>query len=239
MDLYYFYNGMNNILNLSMNHKDYLLNSKKIHSDPLILLDLDHSFNLKGGSGAAGAAGAGGAGAGAGAAAKMAPAKGRTDKPKDDDGEDGAEGGDEMKQVGNMLNRSLVIFANKQATDRKEEKKQEKKQELRAQKKKAKTEAEQKEVEATEIALKEAAQEEEEAAQEQIDEEIKEMEEAQAARNQKESLTDRGTEALKLLIKLVVFLAFVTLLPIAPFIAISYYSFKKLKDYYDNQIVTL
>ena len=32
---------------------------------------------------------------------------------------------------------------------------------------------------------------------------------------------------------------FVTLLPIAPFIALSYYSFKKLKTYYDNQIVTL
>ena len=65
------------------------------------------------------------------------------------------------------------------------------------------------------------------------------MEDAEAARNQKESLTDRGVDALKLLIKLVVFLAFITLIPIAPFIAISYYSFIKLKDFYDNQIVTL
>ena len=65
MDLYYFYNGMNNIINLSINHKDYIFNSKQIHNDPLILLNLESSFNLKGGA-AAGLAGAAKSGQGKG-----------------------------------------------------------------------------------------------------------------------------------------------------------------------------
>jgi hypothetical protein len=65
------------------------------------------------------------------------------------------------------------------------------------------------------------------------------MEAAQQRRNESESVSEQGLNALKILIKILVFLTFVTLVPIAPFIALSFYSFKKLKTYYDNQIVTL
>ena len=178
MDLYYFYNGMNNIVKLSTNHKYYLDNYKKIHN-PIILLYLETHFNLKGG-----------AGAGAGVAAAVL--KGAVSK--------GASGAGGRK------------------------------------KKLAKTKEEILKIEAEERYLK---QEEKEIAAELESKELSEETEAQKKRDQKESLTTRGLDALKLLIKIVVFLTFITLLPIAPFIAISYYSFKKLKEYYDNQIVTL
>ena len=46
-------------------------------------------------------------------------------------------------------------------------------------------------------------------------------------------------ESIKMIIKFIVFISLLTIIPLAPFIAISYYSFKKLKLYYDERMLTL
>ena len=50
MDIYYFYNGINNIIKLALKDKKYLANYKLILNDPLVILDFQSSSNLKGGS---------------------------------------------------------------------------------------------------------------------------------------------------------------------------------------------
>ena len=266
MDLYNFYNGMNNIVNLSMNNKDYIVNSEKIHNDPLVLLDFQTSFNLKGGvvPGAAktdavaalsksGVVPAAGADAAPDADAKKASIT-ATDLATDlatvfrklnkkitpiqqaVTSQEAARKRDEIEQK-KLLESQIAALDKQTKNDLKAEtaeqkrKKKERREELKAKKKAAE--------EAEKEAEEEAKKEEEEEAQEEIERELQKLEEEEQKREQKESLSTRGVNALKLLIKLVVFLAFITLLPIAPFIAISYYSFKKLKEYYDNQIVTL
>ena len=43
MDIYYFYNGINNNIKLALKDKKYLDNSKLILNDPLVILDLQYS----------------------------------------------------------------------------------------------------------------------------------------------------------------------------------------------------
>jgi hypothetical protein len=50
MDIYYFYNGINNIIKLALKDKKYVANSKLILNDPLVILDFQYSSNLKGGT---------------------------------------------------------------------------------------------------------------------------------------------------------------------------------------------
>jgi hypothetical protein len=297
MDLYYLYNGMNNIVNLSMNNQDYLVNSKKIHNDPLVLLDLESSFNLNGGAVAPALVGGAATDAAkdvAKDAAKSGPAK---DVPaKSGEGEGAGEEKEGSLSKSNLKNILTNTFSSsnkdgkkttiadlfstttnlfkEESNDRKKDRKKDKAlkkaqlEDLKTKKEKAISDAKaatnvknkelakiaEEEADAKKLALEaeikaaeqaekeaeeEAKKEEEEMAAELDAKDIAEEEEAQQKRDQKESLSSKGTNALKLLIKIVVFLAFITLIPIAPFIAISYYSFKKLKDYYDNQIVTL
>ena len=243
MDLYYFYNGMNNIINLSMNHKDYIVNSNQIHNDPLILLNLESSFNLKGGDGTPTPP------------TPPTPPKTPVAKPDDAKPKDKPTTEEllaELKEVQIKIKEQHVKSADAEQTRYETKKTLEtefrdaKMKRLKRQaeeaanadeQQKLKLEAEALEAEAT--AVEEAKTKEEEEAQKEIEKELQKLEEEEQKRAQKESLSSRGVNALKLLIKIVVFLAFITLLPIAPFIAISYYSFKKLKEYYDNQIVTL
>ena len=50
---------------------------------------------------------------------------------------------------------------------------------------------------------------------------------------------DNFKKVLKKCIKYIIMIFFIFLLPLAPFIAISYYSFKKVKSLYNNDIYTL
>ena len=50
MDIYYFYNGINNILKLALKDKKYLDNYKLILNDPLVIIDFESSSKLKGGA---------------------------------------------------------------------------------------------------------------------------------------------------------------------------------------------
>ena len=57
MDIYYFYNGIQNIINVALKNEDYLLNYEKIIQDPLIFLDFENTKTcIKGGSAPATAA---------------------------------------------------------------------------------------------------------------------------------------------------------------------------------------
>ena len=51
MDIYYFYNGINNIINLVSKNKKYLNYYELILNDPLVIIDFKDSKKLKGGSG--------------------------------------------------------------------------------------------------------------------------------------------------------------------------------------------
>ena len=48
MDLFYFYNGVKNIINLSLENELYISNSTLIYNDPLVILDFENYFQ-KGG----------------------------------------------------------------------------------------------------------------------------------------------------------------------------------------------
>ena len=50
MDLFYFYNGVKNIINLSLENELYISNSTLIYNDPLVILDFENYFQKGGGN---------------------------------------------------------------------------------------------------------------------------------------------------------------------------------------------
>ena len=175
MDIYYFYNGINNIIKLALKDKKYLANSKLILNDPLVILDFQYSSNLKGGSPAI--------------ATQLAShpnvqqlAKNRIEKEKDrakDAAKDGAKDAakDDAKEN------------NKNESSDKEEKNS-----------------------------------------------------TNTSNNKEEeelSPKEKALKIIKVLFTIVYYLGIFSILPLLPFIAISYYSFKRLKIFYNEQMDTL
>ena len=152
MDIYYFYNGINNIINLISKNEKYLNHYELILNDPLVLLDFKYSKNLKGGSGLISKG------------TQMFGKKG-------------------MSGIGNKVTKTLGINGNDNGNDNKENNNS----------------------------------------------------------NEDNSLStkEKAFKILKILFSIVYYLCLFSILPLIPFIAISYYSFKRLQIFYNNQMSTL
>jgi len=153
MDIYYFYNGINNIINLVTKNKKYLDHLQIILNDPLVILDFKDYKKLKGGSGLISKG------------AKMFGKKGLNGN---------------LSGIGSKITNTLGInnSGNKKENNNS---------------------------------------------------------------NEKDSLSikEKGLNILKILFLIVYYLCLFSILPLIPFILISYYSFKRLKIFYNNQMSTL
>jgi hypothetical protein len=169
MDIYYFYNGINNIIKLALKDKKYLANSKLILNDPLVILDFQYSSNLKGGAAvAATALKAVPTASKAGPAAKFA----------------------KVHKAKNAIGTAKVPG---EATNTQE-------------------------AESNSNSSNESSNNEDE-------EEL--------------SPKEKALKIIKVLFSIVYYLCLFSILPLLPFIAISYYSFKRLKIFYNEQMGTL
>jgi hypothetical protein len=151
MDIYYFYNGINNIIKLALKDEKYLANSKLILNDPLVILDFEDSNNLKGGS------------------ALASKAKALASKAKE--------------AIGKATGASPEYPTNQESNSNS----------------------------------------------------------PKAQSNNKNELDpkQKALKILKVLFSIVYYLCLFSILPLLPFIAISYYSFKRLKIFYNEQMDTL
>jgi hypothetical protein len=160
MDIYYFYNGINNIINLVTKNKKYLDHLQIILNDPLVILDFKESKNLKGGASLITKG------------AKMFGKKGISNKSSGIN--------DKLSGIGSKITNTLGInnSGNKKENNNS---------------------------------------------------------------NEKDSLSikEKGLNILKILFLIVYYLCLFSILPLIPFILISYYSFKRLKIFYNNQMSTL
>jgi hypothetical protein len=154
MDIYYFYNGINNILKLALKDKKYLANYKLILNDPLVIIDFEDSNKLKGGA--------------------TAVATGAVKNPE-------------------------VISKIKDVATKGTNKKDGSNESNSNKEKEGETEAEAEELSPKEQALK----------------------------------------IIKVLFSIGYYLCLFSILPLLPFIAISYYSFKRLKIFYNEKMGTL
>jgi hypothetical protein len=150
MDIYYFYNGINNIVNLILKNEKYLNYYELILNDPLVILDIKDHNNLKGGM--------------KGMKGMSSISSGINDK---------------LSGFGNTITKSLGI-------NNSEKKKNNNSNE-----------------------------------------------------NESLSIKDKGLKILKVLFSILYYLCLFSILPLIPFIVISYYSFKRLKIFYNNQMSTL
>jgi hypothetical protein len=186
MDIYYFYNGINNIIKLALKDKKYVANYKLILNDPLVILDFEDSSNLKGGAHliAAKVVTKVASDTKAQKLATDAISKGK-DAAKDavEKGKDGAKGNNNKEKTG----------------DNKE-----------------KTGDNKKDGEPNPTTIASNNKEEEEL-----------------------SPKEQALKILKILFSFVYYLCLFSILPLLPFIAISYYSFKRLTIFYNEQMGTL
>ena len=250
MDIYYFYNGIQNIINVALRNDAYLLNYEKIIQDPLIFLDFDKSNTcIKGGSVPPDAAPAGtnkksdkknnGNGNGNGkdnneiddkiAELKQAM-KQKNDECKaiyDVNNKTNTNTNKKSLKIGSIdlplteLSNALSIFKSDNSVSKYRLKMDCDKEILVMNEK----------IEELETQKKAAGAEEEEEEEEEEESEIEDSDD-----------DDSGAqvmESIKMIIKFIVFISLLTIIPLAPFIAISYYSFKKLKLYYDERMLTL
>jgi len=151
MDIYYFYNGINNIINLISKNEKYLNYYESILNDPLVILDFKDFKNLKGGTSLINKG------------AKMFGKKGISNKSKDN-GESSSKNKSTKQQNKNENNSN---------------------------------------------------------------------------NNEKTTSIEKVLKILKVLFSIVYYLCLFSILPLLPFIAISYYSFKRMKTFYNKQMGTL
>ena len=158
MDIYYFYNGINNIINLISKNEKYLNYYELILNDPLVILDFKDYKKLKGGSGLISKG------------FNMFGKKGKK-------GMNGISSGIVSKATETI---GLNDSGNKNKNENNDS-------------------------------------------------------------NETESLSikEKALKILKILFSIVYYLCLFSILPLIPFIAISYYSFKRLKIFYNNQMSTL
>ena len=153
MDIYYFYNGINNIINLVSKNEKYLNCYELILNDPLVIIDFKDSKKLKGGSGS-------------------------ISKGFNMFGKKGMNGN--SSGIGSKVTETLGLndSGNKKTNN---------------------------------------------------------------DSNETESLStkEKTLNILKILFLIIYYLCLFSILPLIPFIAISYYSFKRLKIFYNNQMSTL
>jgi hypothetical protein len=171
MDIYYFYNGFNNILKLALKDKKYLANSKIILNDPLVILDFEDYSNLKGGN----------------PLLLVSKAKVLASKAK------GAIG--KAKGAIGSAASSAKGAAPESTTDQEPVS---------------------------------AAESNGNSSKEPSNKEEKEL-----------SPKEQVLKILKVLFSIVYYLCLFSILPLLPFIAISYYSFKRLKIFYNEEMGTL
>ena len=167
MDIYYFYNGINNIIKLALKDEKYLAYSKLILNDPLVILDFEDSSNLKGGS----------------------PIKVAAQGLKDPNAQQAA------KNAIRKAASSAKGASSESQTDQESSS---------------------------------AAESNSNSQKESSNKEEKEL-----------SPKEKALKILKVLFSIVYYLCLFSILPLLPFIAISYYSFKRLKIFYNEQIDTL
>jgi len=224
MDIYYFYNGIQNIINVALKNEDYLLNYEKIIQDPLIFLDFENTKTcIKGGS--------------------VPPA---TDGDKKNNGnvndnvskiEELSTEKDKLTKLLEEINSENTIL-NLEQSMAKENIQQSFLNAIKIIKEdtpitKVKTKEEyEKRITNIESEIKELEKEGGE-------EEEEEEEESEIEDSDDDDSGGQVIESIKMIIKFIVFISLLTIIPLAPFIAISYYSFKKLKLYYDERMLTL
>ena len=250
MDIYYFYNGIQNIINVALRNDAYLLNYEKIIQDPLIFLDFDKSNTcIKGGGTAT-------------ATAATATAAANTNKKSDKKNNGNGNGKDnneiddkiaELKQAMKQKNdecKAIYDVNNKTNTNKKSLKIGSidlpvnelsnalsiLKSDNSVSKYRLKMDCDKEilvmneKIEELETQKKAAGAEEEEEEEE---------EESEIEDSDDDDSGGQVMESIKMIIKFIVFISLLTIIPLAPFIAISYYSFKKLKLYYDERMLTL
>jgi len=159
MDIYYFYNGINNIINLVSKNEKYLNYYELILNDPLVILDFKDYKKLKGGSGLISKG------------AKMFGKKGLNGN---------------LSGIGSKITETLGLndSGNKKDNDSNNSNNSNNS-------------------------------------------------------NETESTKEKVLNILKILFLIGYYLCLFSILPLIPFIAISYYSFKRLKIFYNNQMSTL
>ena len=254
MDIYYFYNGIQNIINVALRNDAYLLNYEKIIQDPLIFLDFENTNTcIKGGSGAD-------AGAASGSGEQSGKKKNGNGKGNGKDKGTGKDNKNEIKdQIDDLTIKKKQIETeceqinknnskNSQNTESTNNKinlfepislntiskifpKSNKNTHIENYKVKLECERIVSDIEKQIKELKEKQGDEEEEEEEDEESDIEDSDD-----------DDSGAqvmESIKMIIKFIVFISLLTIIPLAPFIAISYYSFKKLKLYYDERMLTL
>ena len=267
MDIFYFYNGFNNIINLGLKDPHYMSNSDLIMKDPLVIIKPNYCTKL--------------VGAGAAAAASKISDKVAN---SDNDGSDMSNIISSLKQIQNKLPpqqkledklktykvmehaRIKIEQKEKNASDERkritqkaEDAAKEAAEALAAAEAaadaeiKKKLEKVAKEAAKKEKAAKEAAKKikEEQNAKnahdkaelnkifEELDAEQNNANDADNNSDDEKSRMAKIFDLIKLIIKILVFLACLTLLPIAPFVALSYYTYQKLKVYLSQNIQSL
>jgi hypothetical protein len=150
MDIYYFYNGINNVINLLSKNEKYLDYYELILNDPLVILDFKDSKKIKGGASLLSKG------------TQMFGKKG-------------------MTGIGNKVTKTLGINGNDNGN----------------------------------------------------------KEHNNSNEDNSLSTKEKALKILKFLFTIVYYLCLFSILPLIPFIAISYYSFKRLKIFYNNQMGTL
>lgn len=174
MDIYYFYNGINNIINLALKDKKYMDNYELIFNDPLVILDFNDSKKLKGG-----------AGAGAVAVGKELLKDKQVQEELKKAGKNTLE---KTKKSSNGKKDNGESKNNKKTSDKNSESNS-----------------------TTNV----------------------------SNNNNDLSPKEKALKIIKILFTIVYYLCLFSILPLLPFLAISYYSFKRLKIFYNTQMGTL
>lgn len=263
MDIYYFYNGIQNIINVALRNDAYLLNYEKIIQDPLIFLDFENTKTcIKGGSDAAAPTGGAAAGAASGSSEQSGKKKNGNGKGNGKDKGTGKDNKNEIKdQIDDLTIKKKQIETeceqinknnskNSQNTESTNNKinlfepislntiskifpKSNKNTHIENYKVKLECERIVSDIE------KQIKELEEKQGDEEGGEEEEEVEESEIEDSDDDDSGAQVIESIKMIIKFIVFISLLTIIPLAPFIAISYYSFKKLKLYYDERMLTL
>ena len=234
MDIYYFYNGIQNIINVALRNDAYLLNYEKIIQDPLIFLDFDKSNTcIKGGATTAGATTDAAAAPTTDAAAT--PAENNVSKIETltKEKEKLTNILKEIESKTNSINNLKKSLNNENIEQSILNAIKITQQEGPLEQIKTKEEFE-KRITNIDSEIKEL---EKEGGEE--DEEDEEEEESEIEDSDDDDSGGQIMESIQMIIKCIVFICLLTIIPLAPFIAISYYSFKKLKLYYDERMLTL
>lgn len=173
MDIYYFYNGINNIINLALKNKKYMDNSDLILNDPLVILDFQDSKNLKG-------------------------------------------GGPPIALAAKLLKNPKIQQAAQQVTKNPK----------------------------VQQALEQATQSKDSSSKSKDNGDSSSIKkqnknENNSSNKQKTKPKEKALKVLKVLFSIVYYLCLFSILPLLPFIAISYYSFKRMKTFYNKQMGTL